>query len=34
MKGLKIRTMQVKPHIDMFNATGAQASPIPWLVGD
>ena len=31
MKGLKIRTMQVKPHIDMFNATGAQAVPIPWL---
>lgn len=31
MKGLKIRTMQVKPHIDMFNATGAQAVPVPWL---
>lgn len=31
LKGLKIRTMQVKPHIDMFNATGAQAVPIPWL---
>jgi tripartite ATP-independent transporter DctP family solute receptor len=31
LKGLKIRTMQVKPHIAMFNATGAQAVPIPWL---
>ncbi|MDR2390569.1 MAG: TRAP transporter substrate-binding protein DctP [Planctomycetota bacterium] len=31
IKGLKIRTMQVRPHILMFNATGAQATPIPWL---
>ena len=31
MKALKIRTMQVRPHILMFNATGAQATPIPWL---
>ena len=31
MKGLKIRTMQVRPHILMFNATGAMATPIPWL---
>lgn len=31
LKGLKIRTMQVRPHILMFNATGAQATPIPWL---
>jgi C4-dicarboxylate-binding protein DctP len=31
MKGLKIRTMQVRPHILMFNATGAQATPIPWM---
>ncbi len=31
LKGLKVRTMQVKPHILMFNAAGAQATPIPWL---
>ena len=31
LKGLKIRTMQVKPHIAMINATGAGATPIPWL---
>ena len=31
MKGLKVRTMQVKPHILMFNAAGAQATPVPWL---
>ncbi|MDR1519058.1 MAG: TRAP transporter substrate-binding protein [Planctomycetota bacterium] len=31
IKGLKIRTMQVRPHILMFNAAGAQATPIPWL---
>lgn len=31
LKDLKIRTMQVKMHIDMFNAAGAQAVPVPWL---
>jgi TRAP-type transport system periplasmic protein len=31
MKGLKFRVMQVKPHIEMINATGAQAVPIPYL---
>ena len=31
MKGLKIRVMQVKPHIEMINATGALAVPIPYL---
>jgi len=31
LEGVKVRTMQVKPHIDMFNATGASATPIPWL---
>ena len=31
LKGLKIRTMQVRPHILMFNAAGAQATPIPWM---
>ncbi|WP_138471729.1 TRAP transporter substrate-binding protein [Poseidonocella sp. HB161398] len=31
LEGLKIRTMQVRPHIEMFNATGARATPIPWL---
>lgn len=31
LEGIKVRTMQVRPHIDMFNATGASATPIPWL---
>lgn len=31
LDGVKVRTMQVRPHIDMFNATGASATPIPWL---
>lgn len=31
LKDVKVRTMQVRPHIEMFNATGARATPIPWL---
>ncbi|WP_417721566.1 TRAP transporter substrate-binding protein [Salipiger sp.] len=31
LKGVKVRTMQVRPHIEMFNAAGAQATPVPWL---
>nr|WP_321456549.1 TRAP transporter substrate-binding protein [uncultured Cohaesibacter sp.] len=31
LKGVKLRTMQVRPHIEMFNAAGAQATPVPWL---
>jgi len=31
MKGLKFRVMQVKPHIEMIKAAGAQAVPIPYL---
>lgn len=31
LEGVKMRTMQVRPHIEMFNAAGAQATPVPWL---
>ena len=31
LPGVKMRTMQVRPHIEMFNAAGAQATPVPWL---
>jgi len=31
LKGLKIRTMQVTPHIKMINSAGANAVPVPWL---
>lgn len=31
IRGLKIRTMQVRPHMEMINSTGGLAVPIPYL---